>query len=277
MAIEATLKPAPVNLTGVPETMLWPLYNRASESARAAAIFRDDKASAIAAAIDYPYARSFGPPDMWHVLRPLRFDEQIRRYLELHPAAQVVGLGEGLETQFWRVDNGRVKWLAVDLPESIAVRRRFLPDEPRHRNLAGSALDFSWLDEVDPANGVVVTAQGLLMYFQPDSVRGLIGACAERFSGGIMLFDTINIAYAAATMTKSMKTPDYQLPPMPWGFDADRPEIIKSFHPDIAAVDELDLGGGRGLTRGLGFQLRKRLGWLDRNRSAFWRLRFGAR
>ena len=37
------------------------------------------------------------------------------------------GLAEGLETQFWRVDDGRMRWLAVELPETAAVTGELLP------------------------------------------------------------------------------------------------------------------------------------------------------
>jgi O-methyltransferase involved in polyketide biosynthesis len=63
----------------------------------------------------------------------------------------VVALGEGLETQFWRVDDGRVRWLTVDLPMAVDVRRRLLGDDPpRRRTLAVSALDFSWMTRSRP-------------------------------------------------------------------------------------------------------------------------------
>ena len=42
----------------------------------------------------------------------------------MHPAGTVVALGEGLETQFWRPDNGRVRWLSVDLPAADRSDRR---------------------------------------------------------------------------------------------------------------------------------------------------------
>ena len=43
------------------------------------------------------------------------------------PAGTVVALGDGLETQFWRVDNGRVRWLSVDLEEGAPLARGRLP------------------------------------------------------------------------------------------------------------------------------------------------------
>ena len=52
----------------------------------------------------------------WHTVRVATFDAAVRSFLGVHPAGTVVALGEGLETQFWRLNNGRVRWLTVDLP-----------------------------------------------------------------------------------------------------------------------------------------------------------------
>ena len=159
------------HLTGVPETMLWALYNRAAEARRPDALIADPLAIQIADAIEYDYARSFGRPESGHVIRALSSDQVLRTWLQYHPGGQVVALGEGLETQFHRVDDGRVRWLAIDLPEAIAVRSLFLPDSDRHLNLACSAFDLRWMEAVDPCQGVFVTAVGLLKYFAPHEVR----------------------------------------------------------------------------------------------------------
>ena len=104
----------------------------------------------------------------------------------------MVALGEGLETQFWRVDNGRVRWLSVDLPEVVELRRRLLPGHARLRAVGCSALDPHWLTEVDDADrGVLVTAHGLLMYLAADDARTLVARCAERFRGGALVFDVV--------------------------------------------------------------------------------------
>ena len=39
------------------------------------------------------------------------------------------------------------------------------------------------------SDGVFITAEGLLMYLQPDEAMGLITECARRFPGGQMMFD----------------------------------------------------------------------------------------
>jgi len=119
------------------------------------------------------------------------FDAAVRRFLTEHPAGTVVALGEGLETQFWRVDNGTMRWLTVDLPETLAVRHRLLPDGPRQRSHAGSAIEPGWLDQVDPTGPVLVTAQGLLMYFQREDVHQLIATIAERLPDSSMVVDVV--------------------------------------------------------------------------------------
>jgi hypothetical protein len=119
-----------VELEGVPETLLWNLYNRAVEALRADALLRDPLAVELVDGIDYPFERFGEQMSQWHALRVLCFDREVRRFLRARPGGTVVGLGEGLETQFWRVDDGRVRWLTVDLPETVEVRRRLLDAVP---------------------------------------------------------------------------------------------------------------------------------------------------
>ena len=57
---------------------------------------------------------------------PLLFDEQVGRFLKSFPDGIVVNMGCGLDTRFPRVDNGKVLWFDLDLPEAIAIRRKFL-------------------------------------------------------------------------------------------------------------------------------------------------------
>jgi O-methyltransferase involved in polyketide biosynthesis len=249
-------------LSGVPETMLWALYNRAAEARRPDAFLRDPLAVRIGDRIDYDYVRSFGKPDAGHAIRAVTFDRLLRRWLRQHPGGQVIALGEGLETQFHRVDDGRLRWLSVDLPEAIAVRARFLPDTDRHRNLACSALDLRWMDEVPASSSVFITAAGLLMYLQPEQVRWLIASIAQRFPTAELAFDVIPHWFARLTLRGLKKTPHYTLPAMPWGLNRDELVRMKKWHPNIAKVRELAFEGGRGFFYGLFLRVFRRLPWL---------------
>ena len=178
-------------LRGVSATTVWTLYNRATEAARPDGVLRDPVAIELLAKLDDSVKPAFGGPDQSHPLRAVCYDQAVRLFLQLHPDSTVVALGDGLETGFWRTDNGRVRWLSVDLPDVIDMRQELLPQSPRIRHVACSVVDRSWMEEVDTTRPVLVTAQGLLPYLQPGEALQLILDCAARFRGGQMVFDFV--------------------------------------------------------------------------------------
>jgi len=235
-------------LHGVPETTLWTLYHRAREASRPGSPLRDPKAIELAAAIDLDFRGRFGtwPPGLSRFvgLRALAFDAQVRPFLDAVPDAVVVSLGEGLETQFWRVDNGRVRWLTVELPPVAALRSALVPeDPPRRRVFAGSVCDPDWFAAVGerPGDRVFVVAQGLLMYLRPEQVTTLITRCATRFGNGVMVFDTVPRWFARLAGTGRLRGPGgYLVPRMPWGVTPGRLLDELRLDPDVAAARLID-------------------------------------
>jgi O-methyltransferase involved in polyketide biosynthesis len=211
-----------VQLQGIPETTLWTLYMRAVEAGRPDSVIDDPQAVRLLERLDFSFGERFGPPlaGQWQALRARAFDDEVSRFLAANPDGTVVALGEGLETGFWRVDNGRVNWLSVELPEVAALRRELLPEAPNLRLIEGSALDEAWMDEVDSSRGVLLTAQGMLMYFTRDQVHGLIDACRKRFPGGGLIFDAIPRWLSERSQRRQLKGPaGYEPPPWLWGID----------------------------------------------------------
>lgn len=271
-----------VQLSGVPETLLWTLYYRATEARRADTVLPDEMAVDLLDRIDFPFSERFGAvganPAQVEGLRSRRFDAEVRAFLAAHPDGTVVALGEGLETQFWRVDNGLVSWLTVDLPETIDVRRRVLPRTDRQRLLACSALDDRWLGEVDTSKGVLITAQGLLMYFQECDVHRLIATCADRIPGGTMLFDAIPRWVNAPGASAMMQTPSgYRCPPRPWAINANEQQRLCGLHPNIVDVRSLWITRGRGVLFGGLAHRANRIPFLRRYLPSMLALRFGVR
>jgi O-methyltransferase involved in polyketide biosynthesis len=241
-----------VALTGVPETMLWTLHNRASEAKRPDTFLRDPECVRIYESIAFDYERSFGKPNTSHPMRSRLFDDVVRGWMAAHPAGTVVELAAGLETQFQRCDNGRVQWLCVDVAEAIAVRERFLPPSPRCRYVAKSALDLTWLDDVNASHSVFVTAQGLLMYFEESDVQRLFTAVVDRFPGVEVMFDTIPRWFSRKSLRGLRRTADYQAPPMPWGIGrGELDALLHEWSPRVATVTTQPYGFARGPGRAL--------------------------
>lgn len=237
----------------VPRALLRTLHHRAAEARRPDAVIRDPMAVALTERIDFPFAESFGDDDdlgQWQALRALAVDGEVRRFAAAHPGGTVVALGEGLETRFWRVDDGRMRWLTVDLPEVIDLRDRLLPAYGRQASVATSALDGAWFDAVDPGRGVLVTAQGLLMHLQPDEVHGLIAECARRLPGASLVFDAVprRLAARGRRVRPTTREGDRR-PPWSWAMDA-REEWVIAALPGVAGVRHVVLPHGRGRLHG---------------------------
>lgn len=238
-------------LDGVPETLLWTLWNRACEARRSDSVLDDPMAVRLVEGIDYPFEERLGAPSPLFAqiqgLRSLRFDQAVKEYVAERPYATVVALGEGLETSFWRVDNGRLQWLSVELPEVAALREELLPDHPRHHVVPCSATDLSWLDRVrDRDNGVIVTAQGLLMYLRPPEVRGILAACAERLPGGAFVLDSMTPWVTRLTREGKVRIGGLTIPPMRWSMAPDQREKLRTAHPAVGEVRALTMPPGRG-------------------------------
>jgi O-methyltransferase involved in polyketide biosynthesis len=268
-----------VELDGVPATMLWTLHHRAVEARRPDRVLNDAKAIDVFDSLDYPFPQMTGAQSnpQWIALRCRCFDEAVLAFLADHPDGTVVSLGEGLETMFWRVDNGRVHWLTVDLPEAIELRQRLLPPESeRQRYLVGSAVDPSWQDAVDASRGVLVVVQGLLMYLRPPEVRSVIAGCAERFPGAAMVLDTMPRKFAEWQQRSGDQVrAGFEMPKWRWLVDADQQQQLATAHANIVEVRNLPYPRGRGLIGWLLPQL-GRFPLRVRSRTTVVRLGFGS-
>ncbi len=239
----------------VGETALWTLYHRSRAARDPQCGLADPKAVELVKALDHPFARRFGTDNRgWArgmAVRARCYDREVHAFLARHPRGTVVCLGEGLETQFWRVDNGTVQWLGVELAELAALRRRLLPDTDRRRTLTGSLLDERWMREVDVSDGVLVLAQGVLMYVAWNRVRALVEACAERFPGAELVFDTPPAWFTAGTARGRFRYPaGYRPPPMPWGMTPARLRELRAC-TGVASALPVRVPRGAGLCWGL--------------------------
>ncbi|HEY9724283.1 MAG TPA: class I SAM-dependent methyltransferase [Oscillatoriaceae cyanobacterium] len=187
-----------IELQGVEETMLIPLWGRAKETRRPDALFRDARAVEMVEAIDYDFARfeRYGLAQMLEPVVSVRtelLDKGVSAFLAKHPDATIINLGAGLDTRFFRLDNGRLTWFEVDLPRSMALRKQLMPEGDRHPYVTGSVLETDWLDAIGkPKTPVLIIAEGLFMYLEEPALRTLVARLAEHFPGAELLFETNN-------------------------------------------------------------------------------------
>lgn len=181
-----------VDLSGIPQTSLLILYGRAKVSKEHGSLFNDTKALELVERLDYDFSTEKAITDYLlfaSAARAMQFDNKVKEYITEHPYASVVNLGAGFETEFYRIDNGKIHWYDLDLPELIEVRKQLLPETDRSTCIAKSFLDPEWCTDIDTQNGVLIIACGLLRYFDEAKVRQLFLLLADHFPGCEVVFD----------------------------------------------------------------------------------------
>ncbi|MGV0836027.1 class I SAM-dependent methyltransferase [Mycolicibacterium thermoresistibile] len=255
------------------------LMVRATEARRPDGIIDDPMAIKLVDSIDFDFAK-FGftrRQDM--ALRTKAFDAAARRYLRAHPKATVVALAEGLQTSFYRLDAAGVghdfRWVTVDLPPVIELRKQLLPASDRVTAVAQSALDYSWMDNIDTADGVFITAEGLLMYLQPEESMGLIRECAARFAGGQMMFDLPPHFFSWLTRRGFRTSRRYKVPPMPFAMSPSEAADLVNTVPGVQAVHDMPIPRGRGAVLNTLVWAAQRFPVFDNVRGTYTLLEFG--
>jgi O-methyltransferase involved in polyketide biosynthesis len=184
------------DLPPVSRTLLIPLAYRALESQRPDALVCDPRAVALVRAFDEDFSEYLGKLSMDQattIMRVRQFDREARTFLDEDPDGVVVDIGCGLNTRFDRIDNGRMDWYGLDLPEVIDVYRTLLPLAPRGHLIACSALDHTWLDQLAiDGRAVLFLAEGVFPFFEEAQVRALTLALRDRFPGSLLVFDAVN-------------------------------------------------------------------------------------
>lgn len=267
------------NLTGVSETALLTLNARAYQARHPQPVIDDPMAIKLVDAIEFDFDK-FGRKGQEMALRAVGIDRAATAYLSTHPSATVVALAEGLQTSFWRLNaalpDADFRWLTVDFAPIVELRQRLLPPSERITTLAQSALDYRWMDQVDTDDGVFITAEGLLMYLQPEEAMGLIAECAKRFPGGQMIFDLPPVIVKKLTRKNGMRSSRrYRVPPMPFSLSPAELADLADTVPGIRAVHDLPIPKGRGLLFGKLFPAYWQWNWSKQYRGAYTLLEFG--
>ena len=180
-------------LTGVPETLLVALYLRAVETQRADGIIKDEKAVEMIKSIEYDFSR-FNRVWLSQVgvaVRTEILDEVTTAFIRQYQDARVVNMGAGLCTRLNRVDNGRIAWYELDLPEAIELRRRFFTETDRHQFIERSITDFSWMEQIKIKGNqpVLFIGEGFFMYFEEQEVKNIFIEMADHFPDAELIFE----------------------------------------------------------------------------------------
>lgn len=179
----------------VQATMLIPLYGRAKAGERYPDLIIDREAIRIVSELDYDFSHIEETMNEMleasYIIRAYNIDKTILRFIKKYPEGTIVNIGSGLDTTFSRIDNGRILWYNLDLPDAIEFRQRFIKPSGRCVDIAKSMLDYSWFHDVTVRENqsILLIAGGVFMYFDEPTIKGLINALIGHFKTGEVFFD----------------------------------------------------------------------------------------
>ena len=143
-------------------------------------------------------------------------DSSVDQFIANNPNCTVVNLACGLDTRFWRIQNKNCRYVEIDLPEVVSLKRKILKDELCYELMGCSILDPAWIDQVtaNGNSGFLLIAEGLFYYLPRQDVTRILQAMAGRFERSQLILDMADEKY-----TKGIWKWFLQLEGAAWGLN----------------------------------------------------------
>ncbi len=158
---------------GVADTLYIPLTARIYVSEHFPEYFRDDKAVSLKSEMPYEDIASKSS-EYFQMAGACRFyntDRMIKAFIDRHEKCNIVNVGCGLETAYFRINPASEKavFYEMDLPEVIAARRKVLGESENEILISGDVFQ----------------------YFEEEKVIGFLKQLKRSFPGVEVIFDAM--------------------------------------------------------------------------------------
>ncbi len=174
------------------------VWARSMVAERYPKLFQDDEAIKLAAKLNTSHKdinAMYSEYDRLVTIgRIVETDKRVKQFIMRYADGVIVNVGAELDTMFSRMDNGRIRWYNVDMPETMELRRKMIESRDREQNIGKSILDFGWLDSIRKKQGqaILFVCCDVTKYFTTKKLQAFLDAVWTRFPGAEVLFDVKN-------------------------------------------------------------------------------------
>jgi methyltransferase (TIGR00027 family) len=253
-----------MKLKGVSQTAIYTLLGRVAQSEKINPIFNDPMAvlcyeKIMSMATDeekkrYIKVKKFfsgkfasGGNQKAAAHRILYLDQLANDYISSHPACTVINLACGLDTRFWRINHENCKFIELDLPEVIALKKELLKEHITYKQISASVLDADWMKQVTSKGNMnfLLIAEGLFMYLKKQDATKLLHAISQKFNRSQLALDVFDEKYTKGLWQKIFKWSYKQF----YGIDVTlefgikKPKDIESYAAGFKVIDVKEEGG----------------------------------
>lgn len=170
------------------------------------------------------------------------FDRSANLFIADHPQCTLINLGCGFDTRFWRIETKGCRYVEMDLPEVVALKRELLKDQLDYQLIACSVLDAAWVDQV-ASNGnsdFLLLAEGLCMFLPEQDVKNLFQILAQK-----LVRSQLVVEMAHEKWTKGLWKMLFALQARVWGLDVSftfgikHPRQLESYAQGLRVLGDL--------------------------------------
>ena len=183
-----------IKLNNISETMLITLHARAKDAESKNPILNDKKSSEILSQLDYDFSKFEKAWASYYGIlsRAKVMDNETKKFIQKYPDCVIVSIGSGLDTRFLRVDNGKIRWYDIDLPEVIEERKLFFEPNERVTDIAKSAFDSAWTKDIKlEGKKLLIISEGVLMFFEEQQIKQFLEILTDNFDSFEAQFDLL--------------------------------------------------------------------------------------
>ena len=150
------------------------------------------------------------------VRRVETFDSIANLFISNNPKCTVINLGCGFDTRFWRIEKKDCRFVEIDFPEVVALKRELLKDQLDYELIGCSVLDAAWIDQVitNGNSNFLLLAEGLFMFLPEQDVKNLLQLLARK-----LIRSQLVVEMAHEKWTKGFWKMIFALQAGVWGLD----------------------------------------------------------
>ena len=222
--------------------MIQTLYARAKETGKQNARIKDEIAVKLVEKLDYDFSKADKDKSMNYgvIARTIVLDRMVKQYLEKHANTVVVNIACGLDTRCYRMKGKYLRWYNIDLSETMKIRSQFLTETGPVYQIAKSAMDASYTDDiVCHGEDVLVIIEGLTMYLCEKDIRVMFSIIEKSFQKVMVMVETMSPFVVKHVKEKSIEGSNAKFT---WGVK--NGQELQRIVPDFAVQQEASLVEG---------------------------------
>ncbi len=126
--------------------------------------------------------------------RYYNMDLEIKSFIEKHQKCNIINIGAGLDTSYYRIKSSTAIFYEIDLPPVIEERRRIMPEQEYDIYISSSFLEVdTWLKNIKDTNlPTLLIISGVFYYFQEEEIDNFFIQIKNKFSLLEAVFDCNN-------------------------------------------------------------------------------------